>query len=252
MSNQPEDVELKAAVERTKQDWVELLFEVQAGSRSCRNMADLILAATSPALEAVARERDIALQLHQDALRLIGADVTEAYEIGRGLRPSPFESGWLIEAWDSKRGQFKAEWWTLFCDENGDWTKDSTKALRFSREIDAQAYIDDVGWTEAKPTEHGWGKPLAAMSPALEARTEVDERVVAFFDKAGIGMGDDPVGFLLASHALLVHQRKEAEARVKALEGEARHIIETEDQFSMAWACERLRAALSVQGVERG
>ena len=42
-----EAVALKAAVERTKQDWVELLFEVQAGSRSCRNMADLILAALS-------------------------------------------------------------------------------------------------------------------------------------------------------------------------------------------------------------
>ena len=28
---------------RTKQEWVDLLFEVQLGDRSCRNMADLIM-----------------------------------------------------------------------------------------------------------------------------------------------------------------------------------------------------------------
>lgn len=67
--------------------------------------------------------------------------------------------GWLIEAWDSNADAFGAKWWALGLDnEDGcGWTTDSLKALRFARACDAQAYIDDIGWTEAKPTEHGWG-----------------------------------------------------------------------------------------------
>lgn len=65
------------------------------------------------------------------------------------------ETGWLIEAWDSKRDELKARWWAAGFeaeDAPGVWTNDSTKALRFARECDAQAYIDETGWTEAKPT----------------------------------------------------------------------------------------------------
>lgn len=132
-----------------------------------RHALDTIKQLTARAERAEA-ERDIALRLHQDALRLAGADVTEAYEIGRGLRPSPFESGWLIEAWNSKTGELLAKWFNLSGFLDGvwpEWTADTTIALRFARECDAQAYIDETGWTEAKPIEHGWGKPVAAPNP---------------------------------------------------------------------------------------
>lgn len=39
---------------KTKQDWTDLLFEVQLGNRSCRNMADIIL----EEIEDVVKERD--------------------------------------------------------------------------------------------------------------------------------------------------------------------------------------------------
>lgn len=76
------------------------------------------------------------------------------------------ESGWLVEKWNSKSGEFGAEWWSIhpsFEDGCG-WTKDSSIALRFARQTDAQSYINEIGWTEAKPTEHAW---IAAIrSPA--------------------------------------------------------------------------------------
>lgn len=79
------------------------------------------------------------------------------------------ESGWLIEGWDSKRDVLKAEWWGLGRElEDGfGWTKDSLKALRFARQVDAQAYIDETGWTEAKPTEHQWITTKEADREAL-------------------------------------------------------------------------------------
>lgn len=63
------------------------------------------------------------------------------------------ESGWLIEL----RGQ-SPQWWYLGDDgEDGQgWTSDSIKALRFARKQDAEAYIADVGWTEAFASEHMW------------------------------------------------------------------------------------------------
>lgn len=71
------------------------------------------------------------------------------------------ETGWLIEAHNSRTGEFKARWWAGFNAEDqadGDgWTSDSVIAMRFARERDAQAYIDEACWTEAKPTEHAWG-----------------------------------------------------------------------------------------------
>jgi hypothetical protein len=75
---------------------------------------------------------------------------------------SEVERGWLIEEWASKTGTFRARWWSLEAGDDdvpGSWSADVNAALRFARERDAQAYIDDTGWTEAKPTEHMW--PLA-------------------------------------------------------------------------------------------
>ncbi len=65
------------------------------------------------------------------------------------------ETGWLCE-WLHATGP---EWWSL-TDTEGDggyFTNDSLKALRFARKEDAQAYIEDAGWTEIVPTEHQWG-----------------------------------------------------------------------------------------------
>lgn len=47
--------------------------------------------------------------------------------------------------------------------------------------------------------------------PALRASTP-DPRIVEFFASTGIGYGDDPIGFLLASHAELARQRNELRA----------------------------------------
>jgi hypothetical protein len=84
------------------------------------------------------------------------------------------ESGWLIEAWDSKRNELKAKWWSVThdgsCDEHWDWVSDSTRALRFARECDAQAYIKDMGWTEAKPTEHEWSAAPSAKPAGVPDR----------------------------------------------------------------------------------
>lgn len=65
------------------------------------------------------------------------------------------ETGWLVEL----KGQVPT-WFALDDSEDGwEWTTDSLKALRFGRKQDAQAYIDDIGWTEAFPTEHMWCAP---------------------------------------------------------------------------------------------
>lgn len=82
------------------------------------------------------------------------------------------EVGWLIEAWNSRTGQFGAMWWGLGDDhEDGfGWTKDSLRALRFARECDAQAYINETGWTEAKPTEHRWIDPTREVSRRTNAK----------------------------------------------------------------------------------
>ncbi len=62
------------------------------------------------------------------------------------------ETGWLIEL----RGS--APSWAIVNPRDYDehWTADSTRALRFARREDAQAYIDHIGWTEAFPSEHIW------------------------------------------------------------------------------------------------
>lgn len=80
------------------------------------------------------------------------------------------ETGWLIESWNSKTGEFGATWWSLddSLEDAQGWTKDSTIALRFARKADAQAYIDNTAWTEAKPTEHRWHEALAALAASGE------------------------------------------------------------------------------------
>jgi hypothetical protein len=68
---------------------------------------------------------------------------------------------WLIEQ-QSRTGSLS--WWSLTDTqgEGGYFTGDSSKALRFARREDAQAYIDDAGWTEARPM------PFRALTPTPE------------------------------------------------------------------------------------
>ncbi len=84
-------------------------------------------------------------------------------------------TGWLVEGWNARTGEFKACWWGLgdAFEERFGWTTDSTKALRFAREIDAQEYIVEAGWTDAKPTEHVWGSvrpyPVDYLGKVIES-----------------------------------------------------------------------------------
>ena len=43
------------------------------------------------------------------------------------------------------------------------WTTDASKALRFARREDAQAFIDHSGWTSVFPTEHVWDDGKSAL-----------------------------------------------------------------------------------------
>ncbi len=77
-------------------------------------------------------------------------------------RVERLETGWLIEINHHSVGP---TWFSLTETERdgGHFTKDSIKALRFGRKEDAQAYIDDIGWTEAVPTEHEWSDGRQAL-----------------------------------------------------------------------------------------
>jgi hypothetical protein len=68
------------------------------------------------------------------------------------------ETGWLIEL----RGRVPT--WFRLTGEEPHWTSDSHEALRFARKQDAEAYIADVGWTEAFATEHVWVDPADAVT----------------------------------------------------------------------------------------
>lgn len=62
------------------------------------------------------------------------------------------ETGWLVEL----KGQTPS-WSTLFAGDYDDhWTEENTKAIRFARKVDAEAWIAWHGWTEAFASEHIW------------------------------------------------------------------------------------------------
>lgn len=72
------------------------------------------------------------------------------------------ETGWLVEL----KGRTPS-WSTLFVGDYDDhWTDDSTKAIRFARKVDAEAFIAWHGWTEAFASEHIWSDARAkAVEP---------------------------------------------------------------------------------------
>jgi hypothetical protein len=79
-----------------------------------------------------------------------------AYRAGGAAtsRTAQRETGWLIEL--GSRVVVSPQWWSLPKDDEGQWTGDSLKALRFARREDAVAYINEAGWTEASASEHEW------------------------------------------------------------------------------------------------
>lgn len=81
---------------------------------------------------------------------MTSSDIDAADEVNRA------ETGWLIELKPSVSHQ---PTWYARVDEDSvcGWSTDHRKAIRFAREADAQAIIDDIGWTEAFPSEHQWG-----------------------------------------------------------------------------------------------
>jgi len=67
---------------------------------------------------------------------------------------------------------------------------------------------------------------------ALQAKLDHDhDRIVEFFEPTGIGIGDDPVGFLLASHAEMNGQRQEALSRLDKIH---QSLLEV-DCISISW-----------------
>jgi hypothetical protein len=73
---------------------------------------------------------------------------------------------WLIEMDDAGRPTY----WSRVDNPDGvcGWSKDHDKAIRFCRREDAQAVIDDMGWTEPRPVEHAWA---ASSVSRMRART---------------------------------------------------------------------------------
>ena len=65
------------------------------------------------------------------------------------------ETGWLIEF---SVGKGIPTYYGKTDDGLGQ-TNDHLAAVRFSRREDAQAVIDDIGWTDATPVEHLWCAP---------------------------------------------------------------------------------------------
>jgi hypothetical protein len=63
------------------------------------------------------------------------------------------ETGWLIEF--SQRVSVTPAYYGKTDDGLGQ-TTDNLKAVRFARKEDAEAVIEDTGWTEAKAVEHMW------------------------------------------------------------------------------------------------
>ena len=85
------------------------------------------------------------------------------------------QTGWLVEL----KGNTPS-WAILFSGDYDDhWTTDSTKALRFSRKIDAEAFIAWHGWTETFASEHIWDDARTALlagTPPSGAETQESAR----------------------------------------------------------------------------
>jgi hypothetical protein len=68
---------------------------------------------------------------------------------GRGMSAEG-ERGWLIELDRENAIQY-------FMLGDRSWTRDSTKALRFAREVDARSFVEHLGILSDRIAEHAWG-----------------------------------------------------------------------------------------------
>lgn len=101
---------------------------------------------------------------------------------GAAVREAADEAvGWLIEL-NHTTGP---EWFELLPGCEHGWTKDSNKALRFARKEDAEAYINDVGWTEAVATEHMWLNPRPSMPLPIQPTEGTGWRPIETAPKGG-------------------------------------------------------------------
>ena len=93
----------------------------------------------------------------------------------------PCETAWLIEM-QEKGG---ISYWGRADDEDGvvGWTPDVEKAIRYCRQQDAQAVIDDHGWTWIVAVEHQWGPtstpPTGYVMVPVEPTDEIMEAIEA-------------------------------------------------------------------------
>lgn len=81
------------------------------------------------------------------------------------------KSGWLIEMNDPP------VYHLLSADYDDQWTGDVSRAVRFAREEDAQAYVDHVGWTTppVRVVEHMWP---ALTAPGATTKSDVEDESV--------------------------------------------------------------------------
>jgi len=63
------------------------------------------------------------------------------------------EAGWLIE----RKGKDGSPEWAICWSGGFDWTKDSTKAIRFCRREDANQVAEIFEFEDVHITEHIWG-----------------------------------------------------------------------------------------------
>lgn len=149
-------------------------------------------------LEGPIGNTDLRLTLQAICLRLTNA---LADPIPEATADEEVERGWLIELKPSVARQ--PTWFHL----DDEWTTDSTKALRFARKADAEAFIAHSGWTEAFASEHMWGLP--ASRAALRRSTETDkpgvrEAALEEAAKVAASFGDpvcNPFTFTRHAHA---------------------------------------------------
>src|SRR4051812_21453567 len=92
------------------------------------------------------------LRSMEETIRTLAAALTNARQ------PEP-ETGWLIEF--SQRVSGTPTYYGK-SDEGLGQTEDNLAAIRYARKEDAEAVIEDIGWTEAAAVEHQWCDPVTS------------------------------------------------------------------------------------------
>lgn len=98
----------------------------------------------------------MAEEIHDAILALVPARVEAVDHIadaGKMVEPRVSDTGWLIECKPSVSRT--PQWFHL----EEEWVTDASKALRFARKQDAEAFIEHTGWTETFASEHMWSDP---------------------------------------------------------------------------------------------